>query len=72
MLPLALAQPQHNQVFWRILLHLVCPGTKLAARPAALVVASSIRMGMKPLRATEEAEMLIWRERWGSLEIPEM
>ncbi|KAI0908851.1 hypothetical protein F4823DRAFT_597058 [Ustulina deusta] len=70
-MPLALAQPKYKRVFWKILLHLVCPGTKLAERPAALVAALSIRMGMKPLRAAAEAEMLAWRKRWNNLEIPE-
>ncbi|KAI0811795.1 hypothetical protein GGR55DRAFT_688369 [Xylaria sp. FL0064] len=51
-MPLALAQPKYNRMFWRILLH-------------------SIRMGMKPLRAAAETEMLIWSKRWNNLEIPE-
>ncbi|KAI1353886.1 hypothetical protein F5Y01DRAFT_43807 [Xylaria sp. FL0043] len=70
-MPLALAQPKYNRIFWRILLHLVCPGTKLAERPAALLAALSIRMGMKPLKAAAETEMLIWSKRWNNLEIPE-
>ncbi|KAI1429714.1 hypothetical protein F5Y12DRAFT_332005 [Xylaria sp. FL1777] len=70
-IPLALAQPKYKRVFWKILLHLVCPGTMLAERPAALLAALSIRMGMRPLREVAEAEMLIWRSRWNNLEIPE-
>ncbi|KAI1309224.1 hypothetical protein F5Y03DRAFT_348866 [Xylaria venustula] len=71
MMPLALAQPKYKGVFWRIVLHLVCPGTMLANRPAALVAALSIRMGMKPLMPAAQAEMLTWREKWNNLEIPE-
>ncbi|KAI0968111.1 hypothetical protein F4678DRAFT_202552 [Xylaria arbuscula] len=70
-MPLALAQPKYKRVLWRILLHLVCPGTMLATRPAALVAALSIRMGMKPLMPAAQAEMLTWREKWNNLEIPE-
>ncbi|KAJ2971322.1 hypothetical protein NUW58_g9448 [Xylaria curta] len=71
MIPLALTQPKYKGVFWQILLHFVCSGTKLAARPAALVAALSIRMGMQPLRAAAETQMLNWRERWNDLKIPE-
>ncbi|RWA13134.1 hypothetical protein EKO27_g1933 [Xylaria grammica] len=70
-MPLALAQPKYKRVLWKILLHLVCPGTKLAERPAALVAALSIRMGMKPLMAAADAEMLNWCNKWNNLEIPE-
>ncbi|KAI0428447.1 hypothetical protein F5Y09DRAFT_357734 [Xylaria sp. FL1042] len=70
-MPIALAQPKYNREFWRILLHLVCPGIKLAERPAALLAALSIRMGMEPLRVAAETEMLIWSKRWNNLEIPE-
>ncbi|TGJ88550.1 hypothetical protein E0Z10_g169 [Xylaria hypoxylon] len=70
-MPLALAQPKYNRVLWKILLHLVYPGTKLAERPAALVAALSIRIGMRPLMAAAEAEMLTWCKKWNNLEIPE-
>jgi hypothetical protein len=57
-LPLALQKPEHKRVFWKILLHLVLPGTKLGARPAALLAALCIRMGIKPLMDAADSEML--------------
>ncbi|KAI0535465.1 hypothetical protein GGR58DRAFT_529470 [Xylaria digitata] len=70
-MPLALAQPKYDRVLLKILLHLVCPRTKLEGRPAALLAALSIRMGVKPLMAAADAEMLNWRQEWNNLEIPE-
>ncbi|KAK6073351.1 dihydroxyacid dehydratase [Seiridium cupressi] len=70
-IPLALVGSQYNQVFWKILLHIVLPGTKLAARPAALLAALSIRMGIKPLMDAADFEMAAWKNNWNNLEIPE-
>jgi len=70
-IPMALASPKHKRKFWRILLHIVVPGTMLSARPAALLAALSIRLGLEPLLEAADREMLLWRDRWNDLEIPE-
>ena len=70
-IPMALVTKEHNRRFWRILLHIVVPGTMLSARPAALLAALSIRMGFQPLFEAAEQEMLIWRDRWNDIEVPE-
>lgn len=69
--PVALAQSKYNRRFWRILLHLVVPGTMLGPRPSALLAALSIRLGIEPLWTAATQEMLLWREKWNNLEIPE-
>ena len=70
-IPMALVNKEHNRKFWRILLHIVVPGTMLSARPAALLAALSIRMGFQPLMEAAEKEMLLWRNRWSNIEVPE-
>ena len=70
-IPLALGKKEFGRKFWRILLHIVVPGTMLSARPAALLAALSIRLGVEPLSEAAETEMLLWRDKWNNLEIPE-
>ena len=70
-IPIALATQEYKRKFWRILLHIVVPGTMLSARPAAVLAALSIRMGVQPLIDAAEQEMLIWRGRWNDIEVPE-
>ncbi|KAI0133805.1 hypothetical protein BJ170DRAFT_175738 [Xylariales sp. AK1849] len=70
-IPLALAKPAYQRPFWKILLHIVVPGTKLGARPAALLAALSIKMGIKPLLSVADSEMIGWKANWNNLEIPE-
>jgi hypothetical protein len=70
-IPLALASKEHGWQFWRILLHVVLPGTMLAARPAVLLAALAIRIGLKPLFNPACAAMLFWRDKWNNLEVPE-
>lgn len=70
-IPMALASPEHNRKFWRILLHIVVPGTMLSGRPAALLAALSILLGIEPLLEAADREMLLWRDRWNDLEVPE-
>jgi hypothetical protein len=69
--PMALASPKYKRQFWRVLLHVVLRGTMLAGRPAALLAALSLRMGVEPLEQAAEQEMLMWRDRWNDVEIPE-
>ncbi|KAI1333648.1 hypothetical protein F5Y15DRAFT_410212 [Xylariaceae sp. FL0016] len=64
-------QKNYNRSFWKILLHLIVPGTKLAGRPAALLAALSIRMGIKLLQSAADSMMLAWKRRWNDLDIPE-
>lgn len=70
-IPLAMRKPEHKSIFWKILLHVVLPGTKLGARPAALLAALSIRMGIKPLMDAADFEMANWAGNWNNIEIPE-
>jgi hypothetical protein len=70
-IPIALATKEHGRQFWRILLHIILPGTMLSARPAALLAALSLRLGVQPLTEAAEREMLIWRNRWNDIEVPE-
>ncbi|KAK3693241.1 hypothetical protein B0T22DRAFT_401074 [Podospora appendiculata] len=71
LIPMALAQPEHKREFWKILLHTVLPGTMLGARPAALLAALSVRMGIKPLEGAAYAELAAWKDKWNTLDIPE-
>ena len=43
----------------------------LSASPAALLAALSLRLGVQPLTEAAEREMLIWRNRWNDIEVPE-
>jgi hypothetical protein len=70
-IPMALADPAHDRKFWKVLLHAVLPGTMLAARPAALLAALSVRMGIKPLEKAAYTELMAWRDNWNTLDIPE-
>ncbi|GKT59890.1 dihydroxyacid dehydratase [Colletotrichum tofieldiae] len=70
-LPMALATPEHQRKFWKVLLHLVLPGTMLAARPAALLAALALRMGILPLRDAAARELLCFTNKWNTLDIPE-
>ncbi|KAF3043902.1 hypothetical protein E8E11_008362 [Didymella keratinophila] len=70
-IPIALASREHGWKFWKILLHIVLPGTMLAARPAAVLAALAIRIGLKPLFSAACAAMMFWRDKWNNLEVPE-
>ncbi|KAF9880558.1 dihydroxyacid dehydratase [Colletotrichum karsti] len=70
-IPMALASDKYNRKFWKILLHLILPGTMLAARPGALLAALSLRMGMQPLREAADEELLFFCKKWNNLDIPE-
>ena len=70
-IPTALASQEFEWKFWKILLHTVLPGTMLAARPAVVLAALAIRIGLKPLFNAAFAAMLFWRDKWNNLEVPE-
>jgi hypothetical protein len=70
-IPIALASKEHGWKFWKILLHVVLPGTMLSARPATVLAALAIRIGLKPLFEPACAAMLFWRDKWNNLEVPE-
>ena len=70
-IPMALASKEYGRRFWSIVLHIVVPGTMLSARPATLVAALAIRLGMNPLIPAAEQAMLFWKARWNDIEVPE-
>ncbi|KAK2761022.1 dihydroxyacid dehydratase [Colletotrichum kahawae] len=70
-IPMALADAKYQRKFWRILLHLILPGTMLAARPGALLAALSLRMGLRPLTEAADQELLFFSKKWNNLDIPE-
>ncbi|CAM6111704.1 unnamed protein product [Calypogeia fissa] len=70
-IPMALAAKEHGRQFWRILLHIILPGTMLSDRPAALLAALSLRLGVEPLAQAAEREMFRWRSRWNNPDVPE-
>ncbi|CAK4030893.1 ariadne-like RING finger [Lecanosticta acicola] len=70
-IPMALADKRYGRRFWKILLHIVVPGTMLGGRSGALLAALAIRLGIQPLVQAAETEMLLWRDRWNNIEIPE-
>ncbi|KAF2021446.1 hypothetical protein BU24DRAFT_417099 [Aaosphaeria arxii CBS 175.79] len=70
-IPLSLGSKDNGWKLWRILLHTVLPGTMLAARPAMLLAALSIRIGLTPLFSNASAALLSWKSRWNNLEVPE-
>ncbi|KAI8936069.1 hypothetical protein NX059_007569 [Plenodomus lindquistii] len=71
-IPLALASAKHKREFWKILLHTIVPGTMLASRPATLLAALSVRIGLKPLFECATGAMLFWRDKWNNLDVPEI
>ncbi|KAK1992021.1 dihydroxyacid dehydratase [Colletotrichum falcatum] len=70
-LPMALATAEHRRRFWKVLLHLILPGTMLAARPAALLAALALRMGIRPLREAADQELVCFASKWNTLDFPE-
>lgn len=69
--PLALAGEQYGREFWKILLHTVLPGTKLGARPASLLAALALRMGIVPLRDAADEALIAFSANWNTLDVPE-
>jgi hypothetical protein len=70
-IPVVLASQEHGWKFWKMLLHTVLPGTLLSARPAAVLAALAIRMGLQPLFKLASAMMLFWRDKWNNAQVPE-
>ncbi|KAK6810542.1 hypothetical protein RU639_013715 [Aspergillus parasiticus] len=70
-IPLALATQAHGRQFWRVLLHVIVPGTLLTSRAAALLSALTLRLGIAPLAQAAEREMLSFKNKWNDVEIPE-
>lgn len=70
-LPLALAEDDHKGRFWSVLLHLVLAGTKLSTRPAALLAALSLRIGILPLREIAYRELFRQRAFWNNIDVHE-
>ncbi|KAE8418616.1 hypothetical protein BDV36DRAFT_253846 [Aspergillus pseudocaelatus] len=70
-IPMALAKDEYERRFWRILLHVVVPGTMLSSRPASILAAFALRLGITPLVTVAETEVLAMREKWNNIEAPE-
>jgi hypothetical protein len=70
-IPLSLTSAEHGHRFWKVLLHVVVPGTMLSARPAALLAALSLRLGVQPLLQAAGQEMMLYRGQWNNPDIPE-
>lgn len=70
-LPMALASEKYGREFWKVLLHLLVPGTMVSGRAAALLAALSLRVGLEPLIPAAEREMLHWKRHWNDPLIPE-
>jgi hypothetical protein len=70
-IPLSLASKEQGWRFWKIILHAVLPGTMLSARPATVLAALAIRIGLKPLFEPACAAMMFWRDKWNNIEVPE-
>jgi hypothetical protein len=70
-IPMALVQEKYKRKFWKILLHTVLPGTLITNRPAALLAALSLRIGLKPLQEAADTELLASGAMWNTLDIPE-
>ncbi|PLB35585.1 uncharacterized protein BDW47DRAFT_60666 [Aspergillus candidus] len=70
-IPLSLASYKHDRQFWKVIFHLIVPGTKISARPAALVAALCLKLGFTPLAAVAEQEMLSFRDKWSDVSVPE-
>lgn len=70
-IPMALANEEFGNKFWKVLLHVVLPGTMITARPAAVFAALALRMGIVPLRSVADQELISFRDKWNTLEIPE-
>jgi hypothetical protein len=70
-IPMVLAEGEYNRRFWKILLHLLVPGTLLSARPAAVLAALSLRLGIAPLTDVAVREMVGFKNKWNDVEVPE-
>lgn len=70
-IPMALTQKKYERQFWRILFHLIIPGTQLSSRPGALVAALSLRVGLSPLMEAAVEEMMCFRDKWNDPSTPE-
>ncbi|KAI8686761.1 hypothetical protein NCS56_00337200 [Fusarium sp. Ph1] len=70
-IPMALADPKYNRKFWKILLHAVLPGTMITSRPAAVLAALALRMGIAPLREVADQELMSFSDKWNTVDIPE-
>lgn len=66
-LPLALTEQKYRRGFWKILLHLIVPGTMLSARPAALVAALSLRLGIDFLFRPAVSQMFVFKDKWNDI-----
>ena len=69
--PLKLGNKEHTYQLFRILLHVVVPGTMLGPRASAVLAALAIKMGIKPLHEAATNLMVKWKANWNNLDNPE-
>ncbi|KAF1964821.1 hypothetical protein BU23DRAFT_50519 [Bimuria novae-zelandiae CBS 107.79] len=70
-IPLSLASQEQGWKFFKILLHTVLPGTMLSTRPAMVLAALAMRIGIKPLFEPASSALMFWRDKWNNTGVPE-
>ncbi|KAJ6260546.1 hypothetical protein Dda_4772 [Drechslerella dactyloides] len=72
-IPFALAEKEYKRSFWKILLHLVLPGTYLSARAGALLAALCMKIGVEipGLQEAARATLVAFRGQWADIEVGE-
>ncbi|KAF3919913.1 hypothetical protein AA313_de0200074 [Arthrobotrys entomopaga] len=72
-IPFVLAKKEHKRHFWKILLHLVLPGTFLSARAGALLAALCMKIGVKipGLQEAARETLVAFRGKWADIEVGE-
>ncbi|KAF3914828.1 hypothetical protein ABW20_dc0103720 [Dactylellina cionopaga] len=72
-IPFVLAKQEHKRQFWKILLHLVLPGTLLSARAGALLAALCMKIGVQipGLQEAARETLVAFRGKWADIEVGE-
>ncbi|EPS37344.1 hypothetical protein H072_8975 [Dactylellina haptotyla CBS 200.50] len=72
-IPFVLAKKEHKRQFWKILLHLVLPGTYLSARAGALLAALCMKIGVQipGLQEAARETLVAFRGQWADIEVGE-
>ncbi|EGX47446.1 hypothetical protein AOL_s00083g382 [Orbilia oligospora ATCC 24927] len=72
-IPFVLANKEHKRQFWKILLHLVLPGTYLSARAGALLAALCTKIGVQipGLQEAARETLVAFRGKWADIEVGE-
>ncbi|KAF3939295.1 hypothetical protein ABW19_dt0200302 [Dactylella cylindrospora] len=72
-IPFALARKGYRRDFWKVLLHLVLPGTLLSARGGAVLAALCMKIGVQIPGIQEAARetLVAFRGKWADIEVGE-